>query len=239
MTPILRWFAVTAVVLAGCDRPAPPPAARPTVPPGPCAVVGCIYYGGPRPETDAPAADCCPGVPRPPDESVAVNADAALRDVIVYVKAGPNVAGPPPATQVVLAQRGCRYVPHVFAVRAGQTVVVTNGDPTDHNVHYESVANGRGNFPEIAGGSRAIPFPAADDAVTFKCDVHPWMRAHAMVFDHPCYAVTADDGTFRLDRLPPGTYTVVAHQERFGDLEQQVTVTAERPRVQVRFDYKP
>ena len=55
---------------------------------------------------------------------------------------------------------------------------------------------------------------------------HPWPRAFLAVFDHPYYAVTQPDGSFRMDSVPPGTYTLVAWHERTGRSEQQVTVGA-------------
>ncbi len=227
-------------VLLGCDRPAAAPVVRPTVPPGPGVLTGIVRYSGPPVVVTPPEGDCCPGVPRPADESVIVNPDGTLANVTVYVEGGPNVAGPPPA-KAVLSQRGCRYVPHVLALRVGQPLVVTNGDPTPHNVHVTSAdpLNPELNVGQVPAASQAMTFVAVDPDVIFKCDVHAWMRAHAMVFDHPCYAVTGADGAFRIDRLPPGTYTLVAHHERFGDQQQTVTVTADRPMVAVTFDYHP
>ena len=134
---------------------------------------------------------------------------------------------------------GCRYVPHVLALRVGQTLVVTSHDPTLHNVHIDPSSNPGENFPETLGGSHSVTFANPDDDVTFKCDVHAWMRAHAMVFADPCYAVTGDGGGFSIGRLPPGTYTLVAHHERFGDLTQTVTVTVAKPAVDVTFTFQP
>ena len=230
-------LAVAATLVAGCDRPAAPPAVRPTVAPGPGTITGVVRFTGPKPTAEPPQGECCPGVPKPPEEHVVVNDDGTLRNVIVYVKDGPNVAGPPPA-KALLAQRGCRYEPHVLALRVGQPLVVTSGDPTFHNVHIAPSANPARNFGESQGDSQTVTFDRPDDDVTFKCDVHAWMRAHAMVFDHPCYAVTGDGGAFRLGRLPPGTYTVVAKHERFGEQARTVTVTADKPDVDVSFDFK-
>ena len=237
--PSLNGIVLLLALSAGCDRSTPAAVARPTVPPGAGVVTGVVRFSGTPPTITGPEGECCPGVPRPADETVVVNPNGTLRNVTVYVKDGPNVAGPPP-DEAVLAQIGCRYVPHVLALEVGQKLVVTNHDPTMHNVHIDPSANPAQNLSEaVQGASESVAFANPDDDVTFKCDVHAWMRAHAMVFDNPCHAVTGDDGTFRIDRLPPGTYTVVAHHEQFGDLEQTVTVTAEKPAVDVRFDYHP
>ena len=45
------------------------------------------------------------------------------------------------------------------------------------------------------------------------CDIHSHMSAFILVFAHRYFAVTDDDGRYRLDNVPPGTYTVVAWNE--------------------------
>jgi hypothetical protein len=232
-------LAVAAILLAGCDRDAAAPAAaRPTVAPGPCAIAGVVRYSGPAVQVETPEGQCCPGVPRPADEAVVVNPNGTLANVTVYIDGGPNVAGPAPA-EAVLTQQGCRYVPHVLALRVGQKLVVTSHDPTMHDVLIEPTSNPGDHFSEYDNGSHAVTFGAADESVRFSCHVHPWMRAFARVFDHPCYAVTGGDGSFRIGQLPPGTYTLVAHQERFEDQRQSVTVSAGKPTVDVTFDFHP
>ena len=69
-----------------------------------------------------------------------------------------------------------------------------------------------------------------------KCDVHPWMRAWVGVFDHPWFAVTSADGAFRLANVAPGSYTLIAWQERFGELSREVRVDADRP-VTINFEF--
>ncbi|RMF21614.1 MAG: carboxypeptidase regulatory-like domain-containing protein, partial [Deltaproteobacteria bacterium] len=45
------------------------------------------------------------------------------------------------------------------------------------------------------------------------------------VLKHPFYAVSAADGTFSIDGVPPGTYTLEAWHERFGTRTATVTVS--------------
>jgi plastocyanin len=232
---------LVALVLIGCDRAAPTAAvARPTVQPGPGIVTGVVRFTGPRPTVAAVEGECCPGVPRPADESIVVNDDGTLRNVVVYIKDGPNVATSQPTT-ALLTQQGCRYIPHVLALRTGQKLVVTSHDPTLHNVLVRptSPGNPSANLPEYQNGSLSFTFDQPDDEVSFACSVHAWMKAYAMVFDHPCYAVTGDGGTFRIEHLPPGTYTLIAHHEQLGDLQQSVTVSADKPTADVRIEYHP
>ena len=46
-----------------------------------------------------------------------------------------------------------------------------------------------------------------------KCNQHPWMKAYVAVLKHPFAAVSAEDGSFTIKGVPPGTYTVVAWHE--------------------------
>ena len=72
----------------------------------------------------------------------------------------------------------------------------------------------------------------ADQIVKLKCDVHPWMTAYVLVSSNPFFAVTGDDGTFKITGLPPGNYTVEAWHERYGAKTAQITV-ADKPAVAV------
>ena len=55
-----------------------------------------------------------------------------------------------------------------------------------------------------------MTFDKPEMFLKFKCDVHQWMFAWASVFDHPYFAVSAKDGTFKIANVPPGKYTIQA-----------------------------
>src|SRR5208283_452601 len=76
------------------------------------------------------------------------------------------------------------------------------------------------------GDPKVKSFAREEVLVPVKCNVHPWMRAYIGVVSHPFFAVTGDDGTFRLKGLPPGTYTIQVVHEKYGTQEQQITVGA-------------
>ena len=60
--------------------------------------------------------------------------------------------------------------------------------------------------------------------VPLQCNVHSWMHAYVGVLSHPYFAVSGEDGTFTIDGLPPGTYTVEAWHEKLGTKTATVTV---------------
>ena len=57
------------------------------------------------------------------------------------------------------------------------------------------------------------------------CDVHRWMTAYVGVATNPYFAVSGEGGTFEIDYVPAGTYTIESWQERYGLLRKSVKVT--------------
>lgn len=159
-------------------------------------------------------------------EVLLVGAGNALQNVFVYVKDGlGNQKYPAPKTPIVLDQKGCRYLPHVFGVQVGQPVLVLNSDPTLHNVHAVPKTNSEFNFGQRNKGMQATrTFDKPEVMVPFRCDVHGWMNAYAGVLPHPFFAVTKADGSFEIKGVPAGTYTIEAWHERLGIQTQKVTL---------------
>src|SRR5690606_27478310 len=56
-------------------------------------------------------------------------------------------------------------------------------------------------------------FTKADLNGSLTCQVHGWMGAKLLVFEHPYFAVTQDDGTFEIKGLPPGEYEISTWHE--------------------------
>ena len=159
-------------------------------------------------------------------ESFIVDADGNLANVIVYLE-GVSYSGKAPTKPVVLDQSGCIYSPHVVGLRAGQPLKILNSDATMHNIHGLPKVNREFNFgmPKSLK-EKSVTFEKAESVFVVKCDVHPWMKSYAQVFDHPYFAVTGPDGSFSIKDVPDGTYKAVAWQEKFNKrtLSQNVTV---------------
>lgn len=125
---------------------------------------------------------------------------------------------------------GCRLEPRAQAVFAGGTL----------HVHSEDRLKSLVRVLRWPGGEVAATVTTNDDGEVVPDDrvlakvgtlelkgAQPaWLRAWVLVFDHPYAATTADAGTFSLDSVPPGQYTLVAWHERFGRVAQPVTVAA-------------
>ena len=61
-----------------------------------------------------------------------------------------------------------------------------------------------------------------------KCNIHPWMHGYFVVVKGP-YATTDDKGSYTIENVPAGSYTVTAWQEEYGTQTQKVTVAAGKP----------
>ena len=168
-----------------------------------------------------------------------VGGGGELGNVFVYVKDGlGDYVFDTPTQTLVLDQKGCRYIPHVFGVRVNQPLEIVNSDPTLHNIHALPKANAEfNNGQPIQGMKMTHTFTAPEVMLPFKCDVHGWMNAYVGVLDHPYFAVTGADGKFELKSLPPGTYTIEAWHERLGAATEMVTL-GEKETKDVMFRFK-
>jgi plastocyanin len=236
----VRLFAAIVVmgVAFGCEEKHVEAVARPQPVFGHGVIRGKVMFAGSAPVVRMIRNEpCCDGAPKElADESVVVNEKKELANVVVYLADIPASDGSARAP-AVLDQKFCRYTPHVLAVQVGQPLRIVSSDPTIHNVHFSPAANPAGNYGMTAAGSEKTVTFSAPEFIDFRCDVHPWMRARVGVMENPFFGVTKEDGSFEIVKVPAGKYSLKAWHERFGDLDQAVTV-AETGAVDVSFVYK-
>src|SRR5215471_17764357 len=59
--------------------------------------------------------------------------DGKLQNVFVFVKSGlPQATFETPTDSITLDQRGCKYVPRILGIQAGQQLKIVNSDSTTH-----------------------------------------------------------------------------------------------------------
>ncbi len=124
------------------------------------------------------------------------------------------------ARRPALSQHGCEFLPHVVLLRQDDPLEVVNNDGVLHNVHaydYEGAQRTLFNIAQPIKGLKARIDPSQFRNARFvmvTCDAgHPWMSAFLVREDHPYYAVTDDRGSFRIDNIPPGKYTLALWHE--------------------------
>ena len=174
------------------------------------------------------------------DESVVVNPNGTLANVFIYIKSGlEGKTFEMPATPVTIDQRGCWFHPRVMGIQTGQTLEITNSDPVTHNVHPLAQVNREWNHSQ---GPGELHWPGSslrhEVMIRVKCNIHSWMRAFIGVVDHPYFAVSGSDGTFRdtecaagrLRESKPGT-------RRLGTQEQKISVPPSG-KIEINFTFK-
>jgi len=158
-----------------------------------------------------------------------VGSKGELADVIVSLE-GDGLSGKSTGAAAPLAlldQKGCEYSPQILAVQTEQKIVVKNSDPVLHNVHDQPTVPGNKeqNMAQPPGGADlSFTMAKPEMFVKFKCEVHPWMFAWVSVFDHPYFAVSGKDGSFKIANVPPGKYTLKATHRKAGTVTQEIEV---------------
>jgi plastocyanin len=133
-------------------------------------------------------------------------------DAIVYV-VGFTEAAPANAPHPKVVQHDRKFVPDLLAITAGETVEFPNDDPFLHNVFSQSPARkfDLGSFKR--GFAKEKPFPDPG-VVDVYCNIHPEMAATILVLPNRAHVRTATDGTYVIEGVQPGTWTVFAYTRR-------------------------
>lgn len=238
-----KWMPLVAILAIGCGGDAGDGAdtadtgaadgadAAPAVDPAIAATVtGTITFTGTAPEptpidmSEEPV--CADKHAEPPVHQPVKVSDGNLAEVFVFVSEGLGDGQFPVSSgAALLDQNGCRYQPHVLGVQTGQDLTVRNSDAVLHNINTESSANRPFNISQPQEGMESTrSFSVQEVMIPVKCDVHGWMSAFIGVVGHPYHAVTSEDGTFTIEGLPPGEYTIEAWHESLGAQTTTVTV---------------
>ncbi len=161
------------------------------------------------------------------DESLVVSRDGSVANAFVYIEKGfEGKTFEAPTTPVMIDQRGCWFRPRVMGIQTGQPLQVVNSDPVTHNIHPMGTVNREWNHSQGPGDEPILrKFPKTEVMIPVKCNIHSWMHTFIGAVDNPYFAVSGDDGSFTLPKLPPGTYTLAVWQEKLGTLKQQIEVT--------------
>ena len=161
-------------------------------------------------------------------EDMIVGEGGAVQNVFVYVKEGVSGDFPAKSEPAIIDQKGCLYAPRVVGLQVGQPLKFLNSDPTLHNVHGMPKINAPWNYamPKFVKQKENKDLTKPEVMISVKCDVHPWMAGYVGVLSHPFFAVTGKDGSFTIEGLPPGEYTVEAWQEKLGTQTSKVKVDA-------------
>lgn len=155
--------------------------------------------------------------------------DRGIANVVIWLnsKPGEKVAIHPSydeaaMAQIKLANKGCRFDPHVCVLRTGQSLLIANPDQVDHNTAAGLDRNDPFNAVTPTGTSSERPrFKLAERLPSqVQCSIHPWMTGWLVIKDHPYVAVTDQHGRFEMKNLPAGELTFVVWHEVPGYVQE-------------------
>lgn len=147
-----------------------------------------------------------------------------VTDVLVYLEGGPPAAPEPAAsTQRAMTSRDKQFEPRVAAVVAGEALTFPNVDDIMHNVFSLTKGNRFDLGLYKSGASKDYVFENPG-LVRIYCNIHPQMSAFVQVRPDRRFAWAEPDGSFRIEGVPPGSYTLRAWNEQ-GESTQPLIVT--------------
>jgi hypothetical protein len=136
--------------------------------------------------------------------------DGALRGAFVFIdkiKEGKKWSEPA-GSMYLVDQKGCRFVPWAQVVRPGpQRTIFNFGQPDPGDIQQDLKP-------------RRSPF------IAINCEAHNFMFGFMMAPKHPYAVVVGEDGSYTIDNVPPGEYTLKAWHPRFGIKKTKLTVEA-------------
>ncbi len=172
-----------------------------------------------------------PVVPAPPGAvggKVTVIADGSPKsdasNIVVYLE-GIAADVQPLSAVPEIHQRDQQFAPDLTVVTRGSTIAFPNDDKIFHNVFSVSEPARFDLGLYKSGESKSVQFDRPG-VVDVYCNIHPQMAAKIKVLDTPYYALTANNGSFFIPNVPPGTYPIVAWQPYGAEYHGSVTVAS-------------
>lgn len=191
-------------------------------------LTGKLIYDGVAPERKKFVVDkdieCC-GKFDIRDETLMVGIGGGLKNVYVYLRSKVRAICPEleetVEKQVLLDNRDCIFIPHCMKIwHAQQEYYIKNSDPVAQNVAFSPALDQPANIVIPVGGDATWKFNKSQrEPVSIACNYHPWESAYILPLDHPYAAISGDDGSFTIPRLPVGDLEIQFWHERTGPLE--------------------
>lgn len=175
--------------------------------------------------------------------------DRALRGTFVFIDAiRQGKKWPTPkGGRYLIDQRGCRFVPWAQVVKRGPITIRNSDAGVLHNVNAREIIEvKRGRVVKRTMFNIGQPYPGdivkelkprRSSFIVVGCETHNFMFSFIMAPEHPYAVVVNEDGSYVLDNVPPGHYTLKAWHPKLGMNEVELTVPA-RGKVEANFDMK-
>jgi hypothetical protein len=207
------------------------------------AITGTVTTAAPL-SAEAPASTGDAGAvcgPTMPDGSV-VQQGNGIGGAVVWLDDIRRGRPLPLERRVELESDKCQLVPRVQAAVVGGAVNVLGHDDFRQHLHFLAAGDTGPRAVVLLGRDEQVipterPLTAPGLVVVRDAD-HPWPTAYLAVFDHPYFAVTAPNGTFKIDGVPAGRYRMKVWHERTRLVERPIDVSESGATVSVTLDAK-
>jgi len=145
-------------------------------------------------------------------------------EIVVYLV---KVKGPWPAPKAhaKLDQKYTKFSRRVVPVLVGTTVDFKNNDPVYHNVFSNSDLNEFDLGRRKKGETVSKKMTKVEVPVPVYCEIHRKMKSHLLVLQNPFFTTVKPGDSFKLQGVPPGTYTLAAWHDHWEPIQAKVTVT--------------
>ena len=194
---------------------------------------------------------CMPESLKPLSEALLVDRESkGIQNIVVFLdtklspldksQLHPDLREPGEST-VDFTMLDCQYSPHVFALRVGQKISLTNNDRYGHNPNFLFFNNDLESRLQPPEQKLEISANVGEKAPTpIRCNLHPWMQAYAVVLDHPYVGISDKKGHLKIEKLPVGKELTfrIWHESLAGSLASLSIQGKTRPLTQNRIRLK-
>ena len=198
---------------------------------------GKVLYGGIPAELQPIPIDkdieICGNKKKFSEELIVSKTDRGIKNVVVSIVGEGLKPAPPSPTKLQLDQRGCWFYPHVQVISVGEPLEILNSDGILHNIHTLSIKNPPINKAQPGFKKKMEEKFEFPEIIKVKCDAHPWMGGWLVVAEHEYYTLTDESGSFHMENVPAGIYTIEFWHETLGKKTEEVQV---KPNEEVKIE---
>ena len=131
---------------------------------------------------------------------------------------------PPPEEHAVMDQKELKFVPYVLPILKGATVDFPNSDTVRHNVFSPP---GSAKVFDLGtydvGAVKSVTFDVTGET-PLLCNVHAEMSGYVVSLQNPYFCITDETGTYTIEDVPPGKYTLTTWNERLKAVTEDIDV---------------
>lgn len=154
---------------------------------------------------------------------VKISPEGGVANAVVKLEGNFPKAETTPADNHILDQIQCEFSPHVLLLPQGSTLSILNSEAMLHNVRaFDEKIEMLFNDAMPKKGQILKKRFKEPGRFIFRCGVHHWMHALVIVQEHPFYALTNEEGRFKLSGIPEGDYELSVWHESLGELRRKI-----------------